>query len=151
MSNFQFFNKKISTLTGIIIIICALIIGGIFAYRWLSEQKILERQIENLRGIIPVGKKGHPKLDSVLNDLIQAKDYKKFVREQGLDITNSKVRVEIELVSADYVFPAYFGIEELGRYEKYIDAYVPIEKLRELANDQNVKFIMRPSYAVPLE
>lgn len=69
-------------------------------------------------------KGGHSKLESVLYEL-------------------TKVRVTIELIDSNYKLPSNFGIEE-SKYKNLIQALINVDKIVELADDPNIKFIRAP-------
>ncbi len=125
----------------LIITVSAFIVGGgILAWQYWPPKEDTN--------ITPLEKGGYPKLDSVLYQLIQAKDYNKFGQTHDLNVTDNKVRVIIELINSEYVLPINFGTEE-ARYENLLQAVVPIDKLLDLADDPNIKFIRRPIEPIP--
>ena len=90
-------------------------------------------------------KMGHSKLESALYELTKSEDRNGFAQSHGLVVIDGKVRVTIELVNTNYKLPSNFGGEE-SRYENLIQALVQIDKIEELADDPNIKFI-RPPYS----
>lgn len=138
----RIFNKGISTPIGIIIIVTvALIAGGVLAwqYGW----------IENI-SIVPPKKEGPSELESVLYQLTQAEDYQTFGKQHVLDIVDSKVRVEIELVDSDYSLPSEFGIEEV-RFGNLVQALVFIDRLLDLASNPSIDFVRTPQKPIPMD
>lgn len=89
----------------------------------------------------PTGKEGgHPKLEGILYRLIQAEDYKEFAQIYGITIIDNKVEVVVELVDTQYNLSSEFGEEE-SRLGNSVLALVYIDKLLDLADDQNIQFI----------
>jgi len=130
--NRAFFNSKI----WILIILSIIVIGGFFAWQYFEKQK---EKVEDINIILP-DREGHPKLESVLYDLTQAKNPKEFAQRHGLDVVGSRVRVVIELINPEYTLLTNFGVEET-KYENSLQALIEIEKLSALADDPNIKLI----------
>lgn len=92
--------------------------------------------------------RGYPKLESVLYELTQATDYKKFAQEHDLDVIDNKVRVYLEL-NNKFVLPSEFGTEEI-KLDQYnlIQALVYVDKLLNLTENPNIKFIRVPGKGI---
>lgn len=88
-------------------------------------------------------KEGYLKLDSVLYQLTQTKDYQDFGQRYELDISGGDVTVEIEINDAQFILPKAFGTEA-RRNGKFITALVPIDRLIQLAEDHRILAIRKP-------
>lgn len=84
----------------------------------------------------------HPKLESVLSQLISADNPQEFAQAHDLYMQNGKVRVVVELTNKNALLPDY--VLDETRYENNVQTLVPIEKLAALAEDSNVTFIRAP-------
>lgn len=93
--------------------------------------------------------KGHPKLESVLYQLTKSNNYNEFAKTHGLTLIDNQIRVVIELTDSNYTLQSKFGVEE-SRYQNLLRARVSIDKILELVEDPNIKFIRMPSKPVLL-
>ncbi|MBA7659166.1 hypothetical protein ES703_67139 [subsurface metagenome] len=100
---------------------------------------------------IPQLKKGHPKLDSHLWQLIEAEkrgEAESLAQSwgRGKDVVDGKVIVEIECFSPGQVEAAAdaatkAGAKVVGSYKYLLGAWVPITSLETLANEESIRFI----------
>ena len=99
--------------------------------------------------------KGNPKLDSQLNQLIQAEklgDAASFAEQGNIELVDGNVRVIVEClpdqVDAAVKAASAFGVVETS-YRNLLQIVVPITSLTTLANAESIHFIRLPQYPVP--
>jgi len=85
----------------------------------------------------------YPNLETRLFELSISKSPKEYAKKHGLDYKEGKVRVEIELISSESL-PAGYTFEVELQYENIIQVFVPVEQLRSLAKEPQVKAIRVP-------
>lgn len=96
--------------------------------------------------------KGNPKLDSALNQLIDAYNQGKaeeFARQRNIKLVDGKVRVEIRAVPgqldvAANVSASVGTVELISRRSNGIQAVMPITSLTMLAEEESIGFIRDP-------
>ncbi len=84
----------------------------------------------------------HPKLESVLSQLIGANNSYEFAQAHSLYMQNGNVRVVVELANETDLLPDY--VVEETRYKNKVQALVPVEKIAMLYEEANVSFIRAP-------
>lgn len=95
-------------------------------------------------------KLGHPKLEQKLYFLAQSEDPKTFAIEKGIELTDDKVRVIIELSKAANISSRLdITIEEQDK--NLVQALVPVSALLDLADDPDVNYIKLPEKYKPLD
>lgn len=111
----------------IIVVITAL--GG--AYYLKANNTQLNGTNENVKfpGIGKI-KEGHPKVEGALYQIVKSK-------------SAGEVQVVIELIDSSYKLPREFGREEL-RSDNLLQAVILTDKILELADNPNVKFMRLP-------
>ena len=100
--------------------------------------------------------KGNPKLDSQLNQLVDAErrgEAASFAEQSGLELVNESVRVIIECVPGELEVAAEAATDAGARLETSHDdllqVVVPITSLITLADEPSIRFIRLPQYPVP--
>lgn len=83
-----------------------------------------------------------------LPDLVEADDRAAFASNHDLDYQNGTVHVEIELVP-DGERPDRYLAEVTSEYSNVVVAYVAVDDLVALAQDENVHFVRTPSDPQP--
>ena len=106
----------------------------------------------------PPPKSGHPKLDTQLNDLIEAEklgNAEAFALENRIELIDGRVEVIVytDPVQAEAAVEA---VKRLGTVRhiwetspNLISAIVPINNLTTLAEEESIKFIAIPAQSVP--
>jgi hypothetical protein len=84
----------------------------------------------------------NPKLESVILQLIQAKDPEEFSKAHNIYLEDSRARVIIEIVEGTTSLPDY--VQEETRYGNKVQVLVPINKIAALSEENNVTFIRAP-------
>jgi hypothetical protein len=99
--------------------------------------------------------KGNPKLDSQLNQLIQAEqrgDAASVAEQSNIELVDGNVRVIVECLP-DQANAAFEAAIDLGTvetsYNNLLQVLVPITNLSVLADETSVRFIRLPQYPVP--
>jgi len=100
-------------------------------------------------------------LSSGLYELVRAWGESKsagmrFAEARGFDVLEERVRVTFTLEDVEAVHPLLTRIEESGgsvdaRYERWVDAWLPIAAVRRLAVFPGVVFLSQPTPVFPLE
>jgi hypothetical protein len=100
--------------------------------------------------------KGNPKLESALNQLSAISPQaaaSAFANQHGLMVTDSKVRVVIEVKAGneeDVTSRAKaLGADVEASYDNLVQALVPVSELEVLANDADVELVRLPLAATP--
>ena len=105
---------------------------------------------------IELPEKGNPKLDSLLNQLIQAErrgEANSFAEQHSIKLVNGSVRVIIECVSGQIeaatkaATGAGAGVET--SYDNLLQVVAPINSLTTLADASSVRFIRLPQQPLP--
>ncbi|MBI2849959.1 MAG: hypothetical protein HYX80_02820 [Chloroflexi bacterium] len=102
--------------------------------------------------------KGHPKLDSQLNQLVKAGEEGQaasFAEQHDIQLLDGKVRVIIEALPGQ-LQAATQAVNNIGgtletSYTDLLQAVVPIARLTALADNSSIRFISLPQAALPLE
>ncbi len=101
---------------------------------------------------IELPKKGNPKLDSQLNQLVSAETPEKaasFAEETNIDLVDGNVRVIVECLP-DQVDAASRAASELGTietsYRNLLQVIVPITQLEALAANPSISLVRLPQY-----
>ncbi len=134
--------KTLSIGFGIVSFCIAIAIVGYLLTANKNQPAKTQTTITRLKG-------ANGKIEGVLYDLTQAKNYEAFAVKNDLYVIDGKVQVTIMAGSQDYVVPTSLATE-LTRANNQIQAMVKIDKLLELANDPNVQDIRKPIKAVLL-
>jgi PBP1b-binding outer membrane lipoprotein LpoB len=99
--------------------------------------------------------KGDPKLDSQLNQLIQAEklgDAASFAEQSNIKLVDGDVRVIVESlpeqVEATTKAASALGVVETS-YGDLLQVLVPVASLTTLADAASVRFVRLPQYPVP--
>jgi len=99
--------------------------------------------------------KGNPKLDSQLNQLIQAErlgDAASFAEQSNIELVDGNVRVIVESlpgqVDAAVEAASALGMIETS-YDNLLQVIVPIANLTVLANESSVRLVRLPQYPLP--
>ncbi|MDP3880189.1 MAG: hypothetical protein Q8Q07_07805 [Dehalococcoidales bacterium] len=95
--------------------------------------------------------KGHPKLDSRLNQLVDAEkrgEAASFAGQSGIELVDGKVRVIIEVVPGQ-LETATGAATDAGAqietsYNDLLQAVAPVTSLPTLADEESVRFIRLP-------
>lgn len=97
--------------------------------------------------------KGNPKLDSPLNQLVQAEregEAASFAEQSGIGLVNGGVRVIIECVPAQVdaamVATSNAGAKLEASHDNLLQVVVPITSLTTLADVASIHFIRLPQY-----
>ena len=90
-----------------------------------------------------------PRLESALYQLTRASQPIDQAKQQGLAVKGDKVQVLIVLSGEDTAFLHDFGVEVGSRSGTSLQAFVPIDRLCELANTEPVIAIRRSATAMP--
>ena len=99
--------------------------------------------------------KGNPKLDSQLNQLVQAEirgEAASFAEQHNITLVDDRVRVIVEcspgqVDAADEIVSAVGVVE--SRYDDLLQAMVPVSSLTALADIASVRLIRLPQQPVP--
>ncbi len=101
-------------------------------------------------------KKGNPKLDSQLNQLIlaQAKgEAASFAQNTNIGLTDGRVRVVIECVPGQLEAASKAAISSGAQlettYENLIQVSIPVTSLTALTNTESIRLIRLPQQPVP--
>ncbi|MBI2847895.1 MAG: hypothetical protein HYX83_01835 [Chloroflexi bacterium] len=102
--------------------------------------------------------KGHPKLDSQLNQLIKADEEGQaaaFAGQHNIQLPDGKVRVIVEALPGQ-LQAATQAVNDIGgsletSYADLLQAVVPVAGLTALADKSGIRFISLPQAALPLE
>ncbi|MFO7625250.1 MAG: hypothetical protein R6V73_12935 [Anaerolineales bacterium] len=89
-----------------------------------------------------------PGLDSLLYQLTQSADPFSAAQQSGLRINNGKVQVLFDLASADSTFLSEYGVEIGSQSGNQVQGFVPLDRLCELANLDQVLAIRPPAMAI---
>ncbi len=99
--------------------------------------------------------KGNPKLDSLLNQLIQAEnlgDAASFAEQSSIELIDGSVRIIVESlpeqVEATTKAASALGVVETS-YGDLLQVLVPVASLTALADAASVRFVRLPQYPVP--
>ena len=102
-----------------------------------------------------LSEKGNPKLDSQLNQLIQAEklgDAASFAEQSNIELVDGNVRVIVESlpeqVDATTKAASALGVVETS-YGDLLQVLVPVASLTTLADAASVRFVRLPQYPVP--
>ena len=113
------------------------------------------KDINNLPPFDSLGK-GHPKLDSQLNQLISAEkrgEAASFAEQSNIDLVDGAVRVIIESVPGQLEVATEAatnaGAELETSYNDLLQVVVPVTSLSTLADATSIHFIRLPEYPVP--
>ena len=114
-------------------------------------------QVIDLKDVKPEVVKGHPKLQSVLDQLVTAHEegqMRAFAEQRSMEVKDDRIRVVIEAVPGKE--DSVIGVAEaLGAdvetsYENLAQAVVPVSQLKALADDANVKLVRLPFRLMPM-
>ena len=98
---------------------------------------------------IPSGKPGAcPKLDSMLNQLVQSSDSLAEAERLGLAIKEGKIQVLFNLVDEDSSFLMDLGVELGSQSGNQVQGFAAIESLCELSKHPSVQIIQLPARAI---
>ncbi len=89
-----------------------------------------------------------PRLEDRLYRLTISQDPEAYARQAGLDYSQGRVRVVIELESAEARAPQLPGLAVEARAERPAQALVPVERLCELAAANGVRLVRAPAQPV---
>ena len=147
--------EKSKPVKWIVLGVVLLLIAGIAAGVVLARSEVID-----LGWFKPEVDKGHPKLDSALNQLVTVyhaegiSEARAFARQSGIDMKDDKVRVVIEAEPGrehEVISMAEaLGSEVDTTYENLVQAMVPVAQLKALADDANVKLVRLPSKPMPM-
>ena len=100
--------------------------------------------------------KGHPKLDSQLNQLVSAEsrgEAASFAEQSDIELVDGRVRVIIECVpgqlEAATEAATNAGAKLETSYDNLLQVVVPITSLTTLADAASIRFIRLPQYPLP--
>jgi subtilisin family serine protease len=103
--------------------------------------------------------KGNPKLESVLDQLVDAGQTKgpaalaTFAEQRAIDLVDNRVRVVIEAmpgeVDAAREATIAWGADVEASYENLIRVTIPVSALTNLANDPSIRFVRQPRKPAP--
>ena len=132
-------------------IIAAILFMGL-SYQYTSANIIDRQDLQLLPIQEPV--KGNPKLESILNQLLDAGKTKgpaaitAFAEQRAVDLVDNRVRVVIETMPGDSEAACEaaiaLGADVEASYENLIRVTIPVSVLIELANNPSVRFIRQP-------
>lgn len=87
----------------------------------------------------------HPKMDSVLVEIINSPNREEFAKNRGLRFKDGKVQVTLQLdpqiVNKKAVNFKEYGFEEVARYETLVDGYIQVDSILKIAEVPNIKYI----------
>jgi hypothetical protein len=89
-----------------------------------------------------------PKLDSLLNQVVASSDPLKMAASLNLRLREGKVQVLLVLASADPSFLEEFEVEPGSQAGQEIQAFVPLDRLCEIANLEQVLAIRIPAQGI---
>jgi hypothetical protein len=92
-----------------------------------------------------------PRLSPVLRQLSVAPDPATFAAQHGIAYADGRVRVEIELATADSDVPAGYELLVEARYQRFVQALAPADTLCDLANDPRVSIVRPTTLATPTQ
>lgn len=100
--------------------------------------------------------KGHPKLDSQLNQLVSAEkrgEAASFAEQSGIELVDGGVRVIIECVPGQLEAATEAATDAGAKLEtshdNLLQVVVPISSLTTLADEPSIRFIRLPQYPLP--
>jgi len=100
--------------------------------------------------------KGHPKLDSQLNQLVSAEsrgEAASFAEQSDIELVDGSIRVIIECVpgqiEAATEAATNAGAKLETSYDNLLQVVVPITSLTTLADAKSIRFIRLPQYPLP--
>lgn len=126
-----------------------------------EPKQVMPTEKPNNQGVnlppMPQPDKGNPKLDSFLNQLIDAEkrgEAESFSRQRNTELVDGKVRVQIEaelgqLDAAAKAAAAVGTVELIVKDFNHVQAVVPITSLTALANEESIRFIGNPIKSTP--
>lgn len=149
--------RFIQLLTSILLVLFPLVLSAACAPPVGQPTPPASENKETDRPPVDYPDKGNPKLDSFLNQLIAAErrgEAEAFARQRDVQLTDGKVRVEIQAVPgqldvAANVTASFGTIEVIARVQNAIQAVVPISDLAMLAEKESIQMIREPVRAVP--
>ncbi|HKC14429.1 MAG TPA: hypothetical protein VKC89_00475 [Patescibacteria group bacterium] len=89
------------------------------------------------------------KIDSALIQLINSSSRSTFAKTYNLKMQGDQVLIDIKVSDINYKIDQKFGTEK-SRYADLIEAYITIDKIIDLSNDQKIIYIQIPLMGVPL-
>jgi len=90
-----------------------------------------------------------PNLDSALYQLIQAPNPTDSAKGLGFPVKDDKIQVLLVLKGQDVDFLKRFDVEVGSRDGANLQAFVPVSRLCDLANSDQIAAIRKPAMAVP--
>lgn len=132
-----------------ITIVVFTLVGVLLGMRYTPRTSPQQDKVIAVPNVSKEAKKGHPKLSSVLNQLLESDNYDQFARTHGLAVKDNTMKVTITVVDTTYQLPSGFGTET-ARYQNKLDAYVRLDRLLELADDFGIRNIDVPSQPIAL-
>jgi hypothetical protein len=91
---------------------------------------------------------GCPEVDSQLFQIAQASNPQELARQLQIEIKEDKIQVLLVLADQDTEFLQDFGVEAGTQYGTRVQAFVPVDRLCELASADQVLAIRRLDRAV---
>ena len=147
--------KKSKPVKWIVLVVALLLIAGIAAGVVLARSEVID-----LDWFKPEVDKGHPKLDSALNQLVVVceaegiSEARAFALRSGIDMKDDKVRVVIEAEPGQeeevITLAKALGADVETSYGNLVQAVVSIAHLRILADDANITLVRLPSKPMPM-
>ncbi len=143
-------SKFIGLIISISLIISPLLLSGCLAH---EGQPASGKERQDLPPI-ELPEKGHPKLDSQLNQLVHAEERGEtasFAEQSNIELVDGAVRVIIECVPGQ-LEAATEAVTNTGAkletsYENLLQVVVTINRLGTLADAASIQFIRLPQYA----
>jgi hypothetical protein len=90
----------------------------------------------------------HPGLESVLARLVQSDNRTAFAEEHGLQVRDGRVLVVVELENGTDL-PDGYDLNVTSRYGTEIQAYVAVDDLLALVEEEVVRVVRTPTVAEP--
>ena len=147
--------EKSKPVKWIVLGVVLLLIAGIAAGVVLARSEVID-----LGWFKPEVDKGHPKLDSALNQLVVVceaegiSEARAFARQSGIDMKDDRVRVVIEAEPGQeeevITLAKALGADVETSYGNLVQAVVSIAHLKALADDANITLVRLPSKPMPM-
>ncbi len=105
---------------------------------------------QNINKSLTVDKQNN--IEPTIHELINSTDRQSYAENHNIDYKNNKVKLIIELKENTHL-PSQYNITEIQRYtgqrENLLQGYIPIDRIKNLSNHQNVIDIRLPMEAQP--
>lgn len=100
----------------------------------------------------PIKQDSNNKLDSNIKGLIESSDRKEYAKNHSIDYKNGKAKLVVE-VKKNTDIPTGYNIsnvmEYTGQDQNLLQGYIPVDQIKSLSGEENVKNIRLPMEAQP--